>query len=289
MQQGLLFEPEVMARTELQDAIARLDFHCAVRRLEEFHRVWPEAKLTWEPELVRAGSRMAAKPMDLDSGYGAWQKMEARLNTLDVSRSWTASLRRNFFSRLLASNRKLFEEPRTAAGRSLGDFYLLAEQPRNARRRYENEIRQIGDGWKVRLQLGNCDFRLGHGPVANSNYHWSFLLGLPEDGWALIEDPRFLARLHSADEAEWAFPELCAAGELPPARFSSRGEFDGFKRKFGAAFVESPSSRRFCLYWIVSENKPFCSDGELIDARMRLKTLHPRLHAQYMQRLAQVC
>jgi len=36
--------------------------------------------------LVRAGSRMAAKPMDLDSGYGAWQKMEARPNTLDVSR-----------------------------------------------------------------------------------------------------------------------------------------------------------------------------------------------------------
>src|SRR5437867_9439142 len=86
MQQGFLFEPEVMARTELQDAIARLDFHCAVRRLEEFHRVWPEAKLTWEPELVRAGSRMAAKLLDLDSGYGAWQKLEARLNTLDVSR-----------------------------------------------------------------------------------------------------------------------------------------------------------------------------------------------------------
>jgi len=112
MQQGLLFEPEVLARTELQDAIARLDFHSAVRRLEEFHRFWPEAKPTWEPELVCAGSRMAAKPMDLDSGYGAWRKLEARLNTLDVSRSWTASLRRNFFSRLLASNRKLFEEPR---------------------------------------------------------------------------------------------------------------------------------------------------------------------------------
>src|SRR2546427_3080396 len=187
MQQGLLFEPEVMARTELQDAIARLDFHSALRRLEGLHRFWPEAKLSWEPELVRAGSKLAAKPMDLDSGYGAWQKLEAPLNTLDVSRSWTASLRRNFFSRLLASNRKLFEELRTAAGRSLGDFYLLAEQPRNARRRYENEIRQIGDGWKVRLQLGNCDFRLGHGPVSHSNYHWSFLLGLTEDRWALIE------------------------------------------------------------------------------------------------------
>jgi hypothetical protein len=104
----------------------------------------------------------------------------------------------------------------------------------------------------------------------------------------LIETPGFLARLRSADEAEWAFPELCAAGELPAARFSSRGEFDRFKRQFGAAFIESPSPRRFCLYWIVSENKPFCSDGELIDARKQLKALHPPLHAQYMQRLAQV-
>jgi len=288
MQQGFLFEPEAMARTELQDAIARLDFHSAMRRLEEFHRVWPEGKLTWEPELVRVGSTMAAKPLDLDSGYEAWQELEALRDTLDVPRFWTASLRRNFFSRLLAANRKLFEEPRTAAGRPLGDFYVLAEQPRNARREYENEIRHIGDGWRVRLQLGNCDFRLGHGPVAHSNYHWSFLLGLPEDGWALIEDRRFLARLRSADEAEWAFPELCAVGELPPARFSSRSEFEGFKRKFAPALIESPSTRRFCLYWIVSENKPFCSDGELVDARKQLKALHPRLHAQYMQRLAQV-
>src|SRR5438128_4175076 len=270
MQQCLLFEQQVMARAELQAAIARLDFHSAVRRLEEFHRVWPEAKLTWEPQLVRAGSKVAAKPMDLDSGYGAWQKLEARLNTLDVSRSWTASLRRNFFSRLLASNRKLFEELRTAAGRSLGDFYLLAEQPRNARRRYENEIRQIGDGWKVRVQLGNCDLRLGNGPVAHSNYHWSFLLGLPEDRWALIEDPRFLARLRSADEAEWAFPELCAAGELPPARVSSRGEFDGFKRKFAAVLIESPSLGRVCLYCIFSRYQMVCRDCERTGALTQL-------------------
>src|SRR5438876_12385427 len=86
MKKGFVVGPEVMARTEQQDAMARLDFHSAMRRLEEFQRVWPEAKLTWEPELVRAGARMAAKLLDLDSGYGAWQKMEARLNTLDVSR-----------------------------------------------------------------------------------------------------------------------------------------------------------------------------------------------------------
>ncbi len=39
MQQGFLFEPEAMARNELQDAIARLDFHSALRRMEEFQRV----------------------------------------------------------------------------------------------------------------------------------------------------------------------------------------------------------------------------------------------------------
>src|SRR5437667_9952396 len=104
MQQGLLFEPEVMARTELQDAIARLDFHSALRRLEGFHRFWPEAKLIWEPELVRAGAKLAARPMDLDSGYAAWQKLEARLNTLDVSRPWTASRTRNSIPRSLPSN-----------------------------------------------------------------------------------------------------------------------------------------------------------------------------------------
>src|SRR5437016_2908124 len=88
MKQGFLFEPEAIALTELQDAIARLDFHAAARRLEEFQRVWPTAKLTWEPELVWAGSMLAAKPLDLDSGYQAWQKLEARMNALDISRSW---------------------------------------------------------------------------------------------------------------------------------------------------------------------------------------------------------
>jgi hypothetical protein len=44
MQQGFLFEPQAMAGTELQDAIARLDFSSAVRRLEEFHRRKPNSR-----------------------------------------------------------------------------------------------------------------------------------------------------------------------------------------------------------------------------------------------------
>src|SRR5262249_42351468 len=69
---------------------------------------------------------------------------------------------------------------------------------------------------------------LGYGPVAHSNYHWSFVLGLTENRWTWIEDSIFLTRLWAAEETEWAFPELCAAGELSSVRFSSRDEFDGF-------------------------------------------------------------
>jgi hypothetical protein len=287
LMQGFLFEPEAMARTELQDAITRLDFRAAVHRLEEFRRLWPEAKLSWEPGLIQTGLRLERVPMNLDSGYDSWQDLQARLDALEVPRALTASIKRNFFFRLLAANRKLFEEPRSAAGRSLGDFHILAGQPQSARRRYEDEVRRLGDGWTLRLKLGNCDFLLGHGPVAHSNYHWSFILGLPEDHWTSIEDSAFLTRLRSTEETEWAFPEMCAAGELPSIRFSSRNEFEGFKLRFAGAFSEAAASRRFCLHWIVSENKLFCSDNELLDARRKLKALHPRLHAQYMQRLAQ--
>src|SRR5689334_11900776 len=68
LMQGFLFEPEAMARTELQDAIARLDFRGAVHRLEEFRRLWPEAKLIWEPGLIQAGLRLERGPMNLDCG-----------------------------------------------------------------------------------------------------------------------------------------------------------------------------------------------------------------------------
>jgi hypothetical protein len=193
--QGFLFEPEAITLTELQDAIARLDFRTASERLQEFRRLWPEAKLIWEPELILTGLKLARDSMNLDSGYDAWQELQVQLGALDVPRAITASMKQNFFSRLLETNCTSLGLPRTAAGRSLGYFHLSAGQPRNARRCYENEIRQIGDGWSVRLQLGNCGFRLGYGPVAHSNYHWSFVLGLTENRWTWIEDSVFLSRL----------------------------------------------------------------------------------------------
>jgi hypothetical protein len=286
MQQGFLFEPQTLAQAELWQAIERLDFPTASLRLEEFQRIWPASELAWEPELIRIGSKLARQPMDLDSGYSVWEELGSQLDAFGVSRFHTDCMRRNFFSRLLAVNPTLSEELRTPAGRPLGDFYLLAGQPGNARRQYEKYIRQVGDGWELRLSLGNCDFRLGHARVARSNYHWAFVLGLPEHRWELIEDTEFLARLRDAEDPEWAFPELCAAGELPPPRFSSVDQFKTFRPRFAPALGELCGPRRFCLYWIISENKGLCSDRELIDARTQMKALNSRLHARYMQRLA---
>jgi hypothetical protein len=175
IEQGFLFEPQTMAQAELRQAIERLDFAAASLKLEEFQRIWPVSELVWEPELIRVGSRLALEHLDLDSGYSAWEKLESRFESFGVSRSYASSMCRNFFSRLLAVNGALFEEPRTPGGRPLGDFFLLAEQPDNARRYYEKQIRRVGDGWELRLRLGNCDFRLGHARVARSNYHWGFV------------------------------------------------------------------------------------------------------------------
>jgi hypothetical protein len=229
---------------------------------------------------------LALEHLDLDSGHSAWEKLESRLESFGVPRTYTSSMRRNFFSRLLAVNGPLFEEPRTAGGLSLGDFFLLAEQPDTARRYYEKQIRRLGDGWELRLRLGNCHFRLGHARVARSNYHWAFVQGLPQDSWNLIEDTEFLVRLRDAEDPEWAFPEVCAAGELPLPRFSTSEEFEEFKSRLVRALGEACEPRRFSIYWIISENKPFCSDGELINARIQMKALNSPLHAQYMQRIA---
>ncbi len=68
--------------------------------------------------------------------------------------------------------------------------------------------------------------------------------------------------------------------------FQPVNQFEEFKSRFVPALGELCGPRRFCLHWILSENKAFCSDGELIYARMQMKALNSRLHSGYMQRLA---
>jgi hypothetical protein len=94
------------------------------------------------------------------------------------------------------------------------------------------------------------------------------------------------ARLRDAEDLAWAFPELCADGIVPPARFSTNAEFTQFRSRFAEALIESSGPRRFCLCWIISENKAWCTGNELVRARREMKALHPQLHSRYMQRLA---
>jgi hypothetical protein len=74
------------------------------------------------------------------------------------------------------------------------------------------------------------------------------LRGLPEEPWDVIEDAEFRARLRDAEDLAWAFPELCADGVVPPARFSTNAGFMQFRSRFAEALIES-GLRRFCLCW----------------------------------------
>jgi hypothetical protein len=66
---------------------SRGSIFAAAERLEEFRRLWPEAKLIWEPELIQTGLKLARDPMNLDSGYDTWQELQVRLHALVVPRT----------------------------------------------------------------------------------------------------------------------------------------------------------------------------------------------------------
>lgn len=282
MEQGSLFATDDALRGELHVAIERLDFDVARRKLEEYRRLWQSSALTWEPELVAIGTRLARQKLNLDSGYDTWTGLAGSMTSLRVPETHVRVMQRHFFSRLLAANRNLFEELRTPTGRALGDFHLLADQPNNARRRYEKLVRQGEDTWDIRLRLGNCWFRLDQRGPARANYFLSFLAGLPDDAWSGIEDVDFLVRLRHADDPEWAFAELAAEG-IARSRFSVRSDFEEFQSRFQNRFVHG--ARRFCFYWAVSENRAFCPQEEWLHARREMKALHPEYHSRYMRRL----
>lgn len=284
MSQRSLFDPEGLAREKLHDAILSLDFNSAERKLWELKQYWPDATLSWEPELIRAGLKFARRRLNLDSGHQVWTKLEVQLSSLKVPKAYRTIIRSRFFSRLLAANRSLFQELRTPEGRSVGDCYLLADQPNNARRFFEREVKEYGDGWEQRLGLGNCDFRLGNHRAAHSNYRWSFLLGLPIEQWERIEDTGFLERLREVEDTEWAFPEMFIA-ESAPSQFSTRQEFQEFMARFMPSLTDAPPARRFCLYFLISENKAFLLEDDVMQARLQMKALNSRLHQRYMQRL----
>ncbi len=279
-----------MLREEIRRALSGLHFAEAEAGLEVYKSVPGAHALTWELKVLRFSRGIRRRNFDLDAGFELWERFELSAFFPTIPAAYSDSMRANFFSRLLAMNRSLFEDARTAEGRSLGDYYMYAEQPRNARRTYERERLRYGENWEVRLKLGNCNFVDGNIKAARANYRQSFLLGLPSDEVSDIIDAELWQDLTTAEEPDWAFPEAFVEGRFPSPRFTLRAEFDDFVRAFDdllsdqeLADVEKP--RQFGVHWVVSENRHFCDDVMLLRSRRAMKALHPRLHAIYMHNL----
>lgn len=290
MSQLPLFDRDRIVREEVRHFLMRLDFARAAERVRAYRAIRGVRPLTWELKVLRFDKSVRRRNFDLDAGFEFWERFELSTLFPKIPEAYSGAMRANFFSRLVALNRSLFEDARTAGGRSLGDYYMYAEQPRNARRSYERERLQYGENWDVRLKLGNCNFVAGDVKAARSNYRQSFLLGLPPDGVPDIVDTELRRDLTTAEDPDWAFPEAFAEGRFPSPRFTIRAEFEEFVRTFvdplsGEAASEIAPPRQFGIHWVVSENRHFCDDVQLLRSRWAMKALHPRLHTIYMHNL----
>jgi hypothetical protein len=184
----------------------------------------------------------------------------------------------------------LFEETRTGAGRSIGELYLLAGQPKNARRFLWKELKQYGENWQTRLHLGNANVLLREIPGARASLRQAYLLGLPESSYAQILDKELHKFFRGVDDIAWAFPEALVDGILPRLPFRNRQDFDDFFSRFASESSEDESdseakAHRFFVLLIISQNRRFCKENLLVNTRKEMKRLNPRLHAEYMESL----
>ncbi len=297
MEQGDLFVQPRMDRRAIQVALERLEIESARERIRKFTDRWPKHALSWEHDVLEFGHGLQNKAIDLDGGFAIWQRFQDQPFFGTIPENARRKIRRSYFRRLLAMNRKLFEEFRTPKGRSLGDFFMWADRLNGARRYWQKEIKLYGDSWNLRLRLGNCDLRMDRSIAARSNYRWSLLYGLPRDSWLndpqdpdfeawsrVVEDRELVQVLRDAEDPVWAFSEACVDRFLPPSRFSDREDFEKSVLKLLENVESMSSDAKFCLYWMISENPVFCSDELVINARIRMKSLNPRLHRRYMDR-----
>lgn len=290
MAQLPLFDRDRLLREEIRRALMRLDFSKAAEKVKAYRRIPGARRLQWELKVLRFGRRMPRKGLDLDAGFDLWEDFREADPLPETATFYADRMRAAFFSRLLAQNRSLFEDTRTRAGRSLGDYYMFADQPRNARRTYERERLQYGESWELRLRLGNCNFMAGDDRAARAYYRQAFLLGLPVDAVGDIVDAELWRNLTTAEEPDWAFPEAFVEGSFPSPRFTMRAEFEEFVRDFVEHLADPATSeldppRRFGIHWVVSENRHLCGDAMLLRSRRAMKSLHPRLHTVYMRKL----
>jgi len=291
MTQMELFDQDTVTLGELYQSLERLDFRAAEKLVKKYSGLAADTReLTWELDVLNFGKKIGKRKLDLDSGYHLWEGFSSRLFFQGIPELTADRIRKSFFSRLLAANRSLFEETRTKAGRSIGALYLLAGQPKNARRLLGKELKQYGENWQTRLHLGNTNVLLKEIRGARASFRQAYLLGLPESSYEDILEKELCEFLRGVDDTIWAFPEAFVSGTLPSLPFATRWDFDDFLNEFASDWSEvesDPEARahRFFVLLIVSQNRRLCEEKLLVEARKEMKRLNPRLHAEYMQSL----
>jgi hypothetical protein len=284
-----LFDQDIVVLGELYQALERLNLGSAEKLVRKYSNLpATRHKLSWEIDVLKFCKKIAKRSLDLDSGQRLWAEFSSRHFFQEIPEQISGRIKTSFFSRLLAANRNLFVETRTRGGRSIGELYLLAGQPKNARRLLGKEIRQYGENWQNRLHLGNANVLLKQIQGARASFRQAYLLGLPERRYKDILDKELGSFLRGVDEIIWAFPEAIVSGVLRTPPFVTRREFDLFYRNFAEncsadEFDPGATARRFAVLLILSQNRRFCGDSLLVATRKELKRLNPRLHARYMQ------
>ena len=286
MNQLELFDRDRKLRRRIRELLVRLEFREAERLCAKYAELPGAEPLGWELDVLKFEKRQTRRRLGLDDGLRLWEEFRSRLFFNDIPHSYAEQLENSYFSRLLAANRSLFDSVTTPDGTSLGVLYLRAGQPRNARKWIEKEIKECGENWRRRVHLGNCHLRLKDKPSARTNYIWAFLRGLPATAHDEIEDRELVSWLRSASSPEWAFVEEGVSGRVAFPRFKSLGDYRGFLAAFVEPIESDPDSMapscRFGIWLMLSENRRFCDDDLLRTARLRMRELNPRLHAEHM-------
>lgn len=288
MMQLNLFEAARMNHRALQMAIEKMD----PRRAQDLlGRIPHQESLDWELDALRF-LETSTTPRDLDTGWRAWLRLKEESWFNHAPRPSALEFRKSFLRRLLAAcpaQRKLLVTP---AGLSVGHLLLLAGCPRQARRRLERELASNGDFAETRLHLAHAFHAMSMTAPARAHFREALLAGWERLDAESIPDAALLKHLLGADDPDWAVIEACLEGVLPVARFSSLEECRRFFDEELQTALESappddlvPRRRQFYLCLVVSANRRWADSQTLIRSRLRMKELHPRLHAAYMRSL----
>lgn len=283
-----LFGREKMLREEIRGALVRMEVGRAEQLVESYRKLQDVAPLDWELDLLATEKLWSGRLQSGDpaAGLDCWNAFAASPLFVRIPAADAADLEKAFFLRLIHARRVPPEAEETGRKVNWGELYLRAGELRSARHWFEREIKAGRDGWEVRLHLGNCLIPTSP-PAAEIHYVWAFLLGMPAAAQVRINDRGLQERLAWKTDPLWAFPEAMVDGELRTPGFGSRSEFASFVEAFLPAEADFGRDlpRQFGIRLVVAENRCYCSDGLLQRARLEMKRLNPRLHAQYMHRI----